>query len=86
MTKTEIKLALKRLDLDETINKLSNLRTVFAAMEVIKIDDDDPKIREEYLSSWPSIVKEYLEDLEKISKEHFQVVNFLSNGIDEVFD
>lgn len=86
MTKTEIKLALKQLDLDETINKLSNLRTVFAAMEVIKIDDDDPKIREEYLSSWASIVKEYLEDLEKISKEHFQVVNFLSNGIDEVFD
>lgn len=86
MTKTEIKLALKQLDLDETINKLSNLRTVFAAMEVIKIDDEDPKIREGYLSSWASIVKEYLEDLEKISKEHFQVVNFLSNGIDEVFD
>lgn len=85
MTKTEIKLALKQLDLDETINKLSNLRTVFAAMEVIKIDDD-PKIREEYLSSWASIVKEYLEGLEKTANKHFQVVNFLSNGIDEVFD
>lgn len=86
MTKTEIKLALKQLDLDETINKLSNLRTVFAAMEVIKIEDDDFKAREKYLSSWASIVKEYLEDLEKISEEHFQVVNFLSNNIDEVFD
>lgn len=83
MGKTEIKHALKQLDMDETINKLSNLRNVVSAMEVIHIDDDDLETREEYLSSWASIVKEYLEGLEKTAYNQFQVVNFLSKTIDE---
>lgn len=83
MEKTEIKHALEKLDMDETMNKLRNLRMVVSAMEGIHLDDDDSELREEYLSSWASIVKEYLEGLEKTAYNQFQVVNFLSKTIDE---
>ncbi len=81
--KTQIKHALNRLDLDETLNRISNVHAVIEAMEVMKLEDDDPEIRDKYLSSWASILSNYLEGIEKITNQHFKIINHIEKIIDE---
>ncbi|WDA70156.1 hypothetical protein [Lactococcus lactis] len=86
MGKTQIKHALKTLNVDDPLNKINNAREVLEMLVMSDLQEGDPKNIAKYYGAIHSMISDSLEVAEKICENNVHVHMALSKLLDEMFD
>ncbi|MGL5342460.1 MAG: hypothetical protein ACRC90_06005 [Lactococcus garvieae] len=86
MGKTEIKHALKTMNVDEPLANISIVRTVLNMLVLTEIQEGNAEKLMEMYNATFDIMFDYLEKTEKICENNVRTYQFISTEIEEVLN
>lgn len=86
MGKTEIKHALKTMNVDEPLANISSVRTVLNMLIMAEIQEGNAEKLIEMYTATLDVLFDYLEKAEKICENNVRTYQFISTEIEEVLN